>query len=106
MAPVADVMAEALAGVAIRAPQVPLVSNVTAREVREPDEIRQLLVRQVTGMVRWRESVLFMQGQGVEELVEIGAGKVLSGLARRIDRRLSGIAVGTPAEIASFVRTL
>jgi [acyl-carrier-protein] S-malonyltransferase len=99
-------MAEALAGVAIRPPQVPLVSNVTAGEVTDPDEIRRLLVRQVTGMVRWRESVLFMQAAGVEELVEIGAGKVLSGLARRIDKRLSGLAVGSPSEIAGFAATL
>jgi [acyl-carrier-protein] S-malonyltransferase len=103
MAPVADVMAEALAAVDIHPPAVPLISNVTAKEVTSPAEIRSLLVSQVTGMVRWRESVLYMHGHGVEELVEIGAGKVLSGLARRIDRGLSGRSVGTPAEIASFI---
>jgi [acyl-carrier-protein] S-malonyltransferase len=103
MAPVADVMAEALAAVDIHPPAVPLISNVTAKEVTSPAEIRSLLVSQVTGMVRWRESVLYMRGHGVEELVEIGAGKVLSGLARRIDRGLSGRSVGTPAEIASFI---
>ena len=105
MAPVADVMAEALAAVAVQKPCLPLVSNVTAREVTDPDEIRALLVRQVTGMVRWRESVLYMQSQGVAELVEVGAGKVLSGLARRIDRGLSGSAVGTRADIESFLGT-
>lgn len=103
MAPVADVMAEALAAVDIHPPAVPLISNVTAKEVTSPAEVRSLLVSQVTGMVRWRESVLYMRSNGVEELVEIGAGKVLSGLARRIDRGLSGRSVGTPADIASFV---
>ena len=103
MAPVADVMADALAGVEVRVPRLPLISNVTARETTDPDEIRSLLVRQVTGMVRWRESVLYMRSRGVSELVEIGAGKVLSGLARRIDRRLSGSAVGTRADIESLL---
>ncbi len=103
MAPVADVMAEALAAVDIQPPVVPLISNVTAHEVTSPAEIRNLLVSQVTGMVRWRESVLYMRAQGVEELVEIGAGKVLSGLARRIDRGLTGRSLGTPEDIASFV---
>lgn len=105
MAPVADVMAEALAGVDIQPPALPLISNVTASEVRDPAEIRRLLVRQVTGMVRWRESVLFMKTLGVRELVEIGAGKVLSGLARRIDRQLSGLALGIPADIEAFIPT-
>lgn len=103
MAPVADVMAEALAAVAIRTPALPLVCNFTAQPVTDPDEIRALLVRQVTGMVRWRESVLFMQRMGVVELVEIGAGKVLSGLAKRIHRQLSGLSVGTPREIEALL---
>jgi len=106
MAPVADVMDAALAAVDIRSPVLPLISNVTAEEVSEPAEIRTLLVRQVTGMVRWRESVLCMKSRGVRELVEIGTGKVLSGLARRIDRELSGISVGTPADIEAFVRSV
>ena len=106
MAPVADVMAEALAEVEVRIPRLPLVSNVTARGVTDPDEIRSLLVRQVTGMVRWRESVLYMQSQGVSELVEVGAGKVLSGLARRIDRGLSGTTIGTRADIEGFLGTI
>jgi [acyl-carrier-protein] S-malonyltransferase len=103
MAPVADVMASALAAVNIQRPTLPLISNVTANEVTDPAEIRSLLVRQVTGMVRWRESVLYMKSLGVRELVEIGAGKVLSGLAKRIDRELSGRFVGTPAEIEALV---
>jgi [acyl-carrier-protein] S-malonyltransferase len=103
MAPVADVMAEALAAVNILPPVVPLISNVTAREVTSPADIRNLLVSQVTGMVRWRESVLYMRARGVEELIEIGAGKVLSGLARRIDRGLTGRSVGTPEDIEGFL---
>jgi [acyl-carrier-protein] S-malonyltransferase len=103
MAPVAEVMAEALAQVSIGSPRIPLVSNVTAAEVVDPVQIRALLVQQVTGMVRWRESVLYMRSHGVSEIVEIGAGKVLSGLARRIDRGLTGVAVGTPAEIESLL---
>ena len=106
MAPVADVMAQALAGVDIQPPALPLISNVTAQEVSDPAKIRSLLVRQVTGMVRWRESVLFMKHLGVRELVEIGAGKVLSGLARRIDRDLTGVSVGTPADIEAFAPTV
>ncbi|MFZ1413628.1 MAG: ACP S-malonyltransferase [Defluviicoccus sp.] len=106
MAPVANVMDNALAHVEMRAPKIPLISNVSAREVANPEEIRKLLVQQVTGMVRWRESVLYMCMHGVVELVEIGAGKVLSGLAKRIDRRLSGLSVGTPAGIEAFAKTL
>lgn len=106
MAPVANVMDNALAHVEMRAPKIPLISNVSARAVVEPEEIRKHLVQQVTGMVRWRESVLYMCMQGVVELVEIGAGKVLSGLAKRIDRRLSGLSVGTPAGIEAFAKTL
>ena len=105
MAPVADIMQEALQGVMVRAPLVPLVSNISAREVTDPAAIRRLLVRQVTRMVRWRESVMYMQSQGVRELVEIGTGKVLASLARRIDRRLLGTPVGLPAEIDAFART-
>lgn len=106
MAPVADVMAEALATVAIRKPRLPLVSNVTANEVADPDTIRALLVRQVTGMVRWRESCLYMQSQGITELVEIGAGKVLSSLARRIDRSLTGRSVDGPSGIEDLLTEL
>lgn len=106
MAPVGDVMAEALGTVAMRPPEVPLISNVTAGPVTDPSLIRELLVRQITGMVRWRESVLYMRGEGVSEIVEIGWGKVLSGLARRIDRGLSGRSVATPDDIALLVQDL
>jgi [acyl-carrier-protein] S-malonyltransferase len=106
MQPAAEAMQEALERVAVRSPAVPLVANVTASAVRDPDEIRRLLVAQVTGLVRWRESVLFMRQAGVETLVEVGAGKVLSGLARRIDRDLAALSVGTPAEVDAFVKSL
>lgn len=106
MAPAADVMAEALADVVIQPPQLPLVANVTAHETSKPDEIRRLLVDQVTAMVRWRESVLYMEARGVTSIVELGAGKVLAGLVRRIDRDLEASAVGTPADVEALVRTL
>ncbi len=98
MQPAADRMQEALAGAAIKAPVVPVVSNVKCEGVTDPDEIRRLLVAQVTAAVRWREGVLWMQSQGVTELVEIGAGKVLSGLARRIDKGLGTIVVNGPED--------
>lgn len=101
MQPAADAMAEALAGVEIAAPRVPLVANVTARPVSEPAEIRRLLVEQVTGRVRWRESVQWMVGAGVTEFWEIGAGKALSGMIRRIDREAGVQAIGTPEDLAA-----
>jgi [acyl-carrier-protein] S-malonyltransferase len=106
MAPAAREMEEALAEVPLAEPYVPLVANITAAAVREPDEIRRLLVEQVTGLVRWRESVLYMKEQGVHELVELGAGRVLSGLAKRIDRELATSSLGAPAEIEAFLKTL
>lgn len=106
MQPAADAMAEALAAVEMKAPSVPVVANVTASAVSDPDEIRRLLVEQVTGMVRWRESVQYLAAQGVTELVEIGAGKVLTGLTRRIDKSIGGAAVGTPADVASILKNL
>ncbi|MBT4933334.1 MAG: ACP S-malonyltransferase [Rhodospirillaceae bacterium] len=106
MAPAAEIMAEALAGVRMKQPAVPLIANVTASDVNDAAEIRRLLVEQVTGMVRWRESVLFMKDKGVESLVEIGVGKVLSGLARRIDRDLSATNVGTPEDVAAFLQNI
>lgn len=106
MQPAADEMAEALAKVDLAMPALPLVANVTARQVSDPETVRGLLVRQVTGMVRWRESVLYMKEQGVHELVELGAGKVLSGLARRIDRDLAAVSAGTPAEIEAVLKSL
>ncbi|MGH6996212.1 MAG: ACP S-malonyltransferase, partial [Stellaceae bacterium] len=87
-------------------PVVPVVANVTATAVRDPAEIKDLLVQQVTGLVRWRECVLYMKGQGVSALVEVGSGRVLSGLAKRIDREMTGQSLGTPAEIEAFLKTL
>jgi len=106
MQPAAAVMAEALAGVEIAAPKVPVVANVRAEAVTDPAEIRRLLVEQVTGSVRWRESVLWLAGQGVTELVEIGAGKALSGMARRIDRELATSAVNTAEDVKKVVEAL
>lgn len=102
MQPAADAMAEALGKVDMKMPSVPLVANVTASHVSDPATIRDQLVEQVTGMVRWRESVAYMAEQGVETVYEIGAGKVLSGLARRINRDLNAVAVGTPADIEAL----
>jgi [acyl-carrier-protein] S-malonyltransferase len=106
MAPAAAVMRAALAEVRIAAPVVPLVANVTAGAEREPDTIRRLLIEQVTGLVRWRESVLFRKEKGVTSLVEIGAGKVLSGLAKRIDRDLTAVSIQGPADIDAFLKTV
>ena len=106
MQPAAEVMAEALAGVEIVAPKVPLVANVRAEAVSDPAEIRQLLVAQVTGSVRWRESVLWLAGHGVTELVEVGAGKALSGMARRIDRALATRVVNTAADVKTLTQAL
>ncbi|MCC0014956.1 MAG: ACP S-malonyltransferase [Rhodobiaceae bacterium] len=103
MAPAAEVMAEALASVMVNAPAVPVVSNVLAGPISDPDEIRKRLVEQVTGTVRWRESVAWMAANGVDTLYEIGAGKVLTGLARRIDRSLAAKAVGTPDDISALL---
>lgn len=106
MTPAADVMAEALVATEIRAPSVPLVSNVTARAVTAPDEIRSLLVAQVTGMVRWRESVLYMRDNGVDTLVELGVGKVLTGLVRRIDRDLNALSTDSPDGVAALLSAI
>ena len=106
MAPAAEVMAEALGRTAIDAPVPVLVANVTAESVADPDTIRRLLVEQVTGAVRWRESVLYMKNEGVDRLVEAGAGKVLSGLARRIDRDLAGSAINAPDDVEEFLKTV
>jgi [acyl-carrier-protein] S-malonyltransferase len=106
MAPAADAMAAALAEIVIQPPRLALVANVTASAVEEPEEIRALLVQQVTGMVRWRESVLYMKSRGIGTLVELGAGKVLSGLTRRIDRDLDSLNAGTSAEIETLIKSL
>jgi len=106
MAPAAQEMAEALGDITLAPPLVPLVANVTASAVSDPETIRGLLVEQVTAMVRWRESVLYLKDQGVDTVVEIGAGKVLSGLTRRIDPELDSLAVGAPDDIDSLVKRL
>ena len=107
MAPAAEVMREALAGVALRVPVVPLVSNVVAGPISDPDEIRHNLVRQVTGMVRWTECVRWLTTEGgVSDLAELGSGKVLAGLAKRIAPDVTAVSVGTPADIEAFVAAL
>jgi len=100
------VMAAALAETEIAPPVPPLVANVTASAVSEPARIRELLVEQITATVRWRESVLYMKEHDVDTLVELGAGKVLTNLARRIDPDVTGVGVSTPAEIEALARTL
>ena len=104
MQPAADVMAEALSRINIREPKVPIISNVVATEVTNPDDIRTHLVEQVTAMVRWRESVLYMREKNVDTLIEMGSGKVLSGLARRISSDLTARAIQNPNDFDSFVK--
>lgn len=112
MQPAADAMAQALAAVSISAPRVPVVANVTARPVGDPDEIRRLLVEQVTGRVRWRESVEWMAGAkdrgegGVTRFAEIGAGKVLTGMARRQAPGAEAVALNTPEDLEAFAASL
>mgnify|MGYP005817447541 CR=1 FL=1 len=101
MQPAAEVMAKALSEVTIKKPVSPLVSNVLASPISDPDEIRRRLIEQVTGTVRWRESIAYMSEHGVTRFFEIGAGKVLSGLVKRIAAGAVGIAVGSPADIAA-----
>ena len=102
MQPAAEVMREALAGVAIKQPCVPLVANVLAAPTTDPQEIAHALVAQVTGTVRWRESVAFMAAAGVGTFYEVGAGKVLSGLVKRIAEDASAVTIGTPEEVVAF----
>ncbi len=106
MAPAADVMAAALAEVDMPPPSLELIANVTAAPVVDPESVRGLLVQQVTAMVRWRESVLRMRQEGIETLIELGAGKILSGLNRRIDRDLQIANAGTPDEIEALIKIL
>lgn len=106
MKPAADAMAEALSKITLRAPVVPLVANVTAQTTIDPEDIRRLLVEQVTGAVRWRESVLFMAQSGVTKLIEAGAGKVLSGLAKRIHPDLSAVSIQGPKDVEEFLKSL
>jgi [acyl-carrier-protein] S-malonyltransferase len=102
MAPAAKVMAEALRDVEIKRPKVAVVANVLAAPVEDPLEIRERLVEQITGTVRWRESVVFMAGRGVSEFIELGSGQVLTGLLKRIVGNATGIAVGTPDEVQAY----
>ncbi|WP_421594697.1 ACP S-malonyltransferase [Shinella sp. M27] len=106
MAPAADAMREALAAVEAKAPIVPVVANVRAAPVSDPQEIVRLLVEQVTGQVRWRETVEWFGKNGVTTLYEVGSGKVLTGLARRIDKSVTGIAINTPTDIDSALAAL
>jgi len=106
MKPAADEMAAALAGVTMQAPSVPLVANVTASRVADADTIRGLLVEQVTGMVRWRESVIYMAEQGVDAFAEVGAGKALTGMVKRIAEEAQTATIGTPAEVETFLTSL
>ncbi|MBY6165795.1 ACP S-malonyltransferase [Pseudooceanicola nitratireducens] len=106
MTPAADVMAKALEKVEMKAPAVPLVANVRAEAVTDAATIRALLVEQVTGSVRWRESVGYMAAQGVTEVWEIGAGKALAGMIRRIERSITCRAVGTPEDVTAAVESL
>ena len=102
MQPAADVMAEALTRVSVKAPLVPVVANVPARPVKDPAAVVRNLVEQITATVRWRESVLFMAQSGVSSFFEIGAGKVLTGLIKRIAEATSAAAIGSPEDIARF----
>ena len=106
MAPAAQAMETALGDADLRPPRIPIVANVTAKAVSDPDTIRRLLVEQVTSMVRWRESVQFLAGQGIDTIVELGTGKVLSGLARRIDKSLKTHNAETPEDIEALLKVL
>jgi len=106
MQPAADAMAEALAKVTIAPPQAAVVANVTAAETSEPESIRRLLVEQVTGRVRWRESVASFRSLGIETTVEFGGNKVLTGMVKRIDKDLLTVSLDTPADIEAFARSL
>lgn len=106
MEPAARVMAEALGAVEIMRPVVPLVANVLAHGVSDPATIRSLLVQQITGAVRWRESVAWMAGQGVTEMWEIGAGRALSGMIRRIANEVQTRAIGSPDDVAAALAAL
>ena len=106
MAPAAEIMAQALADVKILSPAVPVIANVSAKPVSDPNEIRQLLVAQVTGAVRWRETVSWLGAHGVSDVWEIGAGKALSGMVRRTERSIACRAVSTPEDVISAVQNL
>jgi len=102
----ADRMAEELSRVTIRPLVVPVLANVTAREANDPDHVRQLLVEQITGRVRWRESMLALKGLGVDTTVEFGGNKVLTGMIKRIDKELANVTLDTPSDLELFGKTL
>ncbi|HBM90692.1 MAG TPA: [acyl-carrier-protein] S-malonyltransferase [Rhodospirillaceae bacterium] len=106
MKPAADVMKEALDQTILKEPVIPVIPNVLAQATQDPAQIRALLVEQITGSVRWRESVLYMKEQGVQQFVECGSGKVLTGLTRRIDKGLASRAIGTAEDIDNFLKEL
>lgn len=106
MKPAAEKMAEALAAVAVKPPTVPVIANVTALETADPDAIRRLLVEQVTGRVRWRESIAALAGMGIDTTIDVGGGKVLAGMVKRIDKTLNPITIDTVEDIEAFARTL
>jgi [acyl-carrier-protein] S-malonyltransferase len=105
MQPAADAMKEALGEVTISAPAVPLVANVLASAISDPEDIRARLVEQVTGMVRWRESMLYLRAQGVDTVYEVGAGRVLTGIAKRFDG-FQARSIGTPEELEAAASAL
>lgn len=104
MQPAADEMKDSLGNVILQVPVVPVISNVRATATQDPEEIRMLLVQQITGSVRWRESVLFMKEQGIGQLVECGSGNVLAGLTKRIDKEMLALSLQTPEDIESFLK--
>jgi [acyl-carrier-protein] S-malonyltransferase len=106
MQPAAEAMQAALEEATIAMPVVPLIANVTAKPVSDPTTIRKQLVEQVTGTVRWRESVIEMKAQGVHQAIELGTGKVLAGLIKRIDKEIASISAGAPAEIEAALKAL
>jgi [acyl-carrier-protein] S-malonyltransferase len=106
MQPAAEAMQAALEEATVAMPLVPLIANVTAKPVSDPATIRRQLVEQVTGTVRWRESVLEMKAQGVHQMIELGTGKVLAGLVKRIDKEIASLSAGTPADIEAALKAL
>lgn len=106
MEPAGRAMQVALADTPLQAPCVPLIANVTAQSVQDPQSIRSLLVEQVTGRVRWRESILYLAGDGVTQALELGAGKVLSGLIKRIAKEMDSVSVGEPQEVDAFAKAM
>ena len=106
MQPAADAMKEALDNVIINQPKVPVIANVIAKEVINPDDIKKLLVEQVTGAVRWRESMLYLQEKAVDNVVELGAGKVLTGLAKRILPDAKALTLNSPQDIEEFIKNI